>query len=109
MKKLIAGVLLSFWLVMPVLASETIYDIYGPVAKIEKWPIYNGTALQGYRQTITVNDNTYPLMGSVKVLRRVNPPAMYPVAPARFTDVEPGKLVNLRLKGHMVFEINLER
>jgi hypothetical protein len=109
MKKIFAGILLCLYLVAPGLASETIFDIYGPVTKIEKWPIYNGTALQGYRQTITVKGNTYPLLGSVNVQRRVNPPAMYPLAPARFSDVQPGKVVNLRLSGHMVFEIILER
>lgn len=109
MKKLFAGMLLCLWLTAPVLASETIYDIYGPVAKLERWPIYNGTALQGYRMTITVNGNTYPLLGSVKVQRRSNPHAMYPLVPASFSDVEPGRLVNIRLNGHMVFEIILER
>jgi len=109
MKIRLMGLVLGLWFAMSAFASETIYDIYGAVEKIEKWPIYNGTSLQGYRETITVNGNTYPLMGSVKVLRRVKPPAMYPVTPARFIDVEPGKLVNIRLKGHMVFEINLER
>jgi hypothetical protein len=109
MKKLFAGILLCLWLTAPVFASETTYDIYGTVAKLEKWPIYNGTELQGYRQTITVNGNTYPLLGSVKVQRRSNPPAMYPLVPARFSDVGPGTLVNIRLNGHMVFEIILER
>ena len=100
--------LVAVW-ITPAMASETIFDIYGVVAKLEKWPIYNGVALQGYRQTITVNNNTYPLMGSVKVQRRVNPPAMYPLETARFSDVQPGKSVNLRLNGHMVYEIILER
>lgn len=109
MKVLFAGLLLCLSLTAPAFASETIFDIYGPVARLERWPIYNGTTLQGYRQTITVNGNTYPLLGSVKVQRRVNPAAMYPLVPARFSDVEPGKLVNIRLNGHMVFEIILER
>lgn len=109
MKKLFAGILLCLLVTAPVIASETIYDIYGVVAKLEKWPIYNGTVFQGYRQTITVNGNTYPLLGSVKIQRRGNPPAMYPLVPARFSDVQPGKHVNIRLNGHMVFEIILER
>ena len=90
-------------------ASETIYDIYGQVSKIEEWPIYNGTTLQGYMKTITVNGNAYPLDAKLKVLRRVNPPSMYPTEPARFSEVQPGTSVDLRLNGHMVFEIVIER
>lgn len=91
------------------LASETVYDIYGKVSKIESWPEYNGTAFQGYLKTITVNGQAYPLAAKLKVSRRVNPPAMYPVEVARFSDVQPGKYVDLRLSGHMVFEIVIER
>lgn len=109
MKILLAGMFLCLCLAVPIFASETIYDVYGPVSKLEKWPIYNGTVFQGYRQTITLNGNAYPLSGAVKVQRRVNPLAMYPLVSAKFSDVQPGKFVNIRLNGHMVFEIILER
>jgi hypothetical protein len=109
MKKIITVMFLLLWLTAPTFASETLYDIYGSVEKLEKWPIYNGTSFQGYRQTITVNGNTYPLLGSVKVQRKRNPPAMYPLDSAKFSNVQPGKHVNIRLNGHMVFEIILER
>jgi hypothetical protein len=90
-------------------ASDTINDIYGPVGRIEEWPVYNGTSLQGYMKTITVNGQAYPLDPNLKVVREINPPAMYPREQARLSDVQPGTNVDLRLSGHMVFEIVIER
>lgn len=90
-------------------ASDTIIDIYGQVSRIEEWPLYNGDSLQGYMKTITINGQAYPLDSRLKVYRRVNPPAMYPTESARLSDVQPGTSVDLRLSGHMVFEIIIER
>lgn len=90
-------------------ASDTIIDIYGQVSRIEEWPLYNGDSLQGYMKTITINGQAYPLDSRLKVFRRVNPPAMYPLESARHSDVQPGTSVDLRLSGHMVFEIIIER
>lgn len=108
MKKLFAGMLLCLWFTSSVFSSETIFNISGPVTKLQKWPIYSDTSFQGYRQTITVNGNTYPLLESVKV-KRIDPPDTYTFIPAQFSEVQPGRQVTLRLDGHMVFEIILER
>lgn len=109
MFKLFAGALLFLCFALPAFASETIYDIYGTVSKIEEWPIYLDSHLQGHIKTITVNGQSYPLPSKVKVSRAVNYPAMYPKESARFSDVRPGGMVNLRLNGHSVEEIILER
>lgn len=90
-------------------ASESLYDIYGTVHKIEEWPIYLEGRLQGHITTITVNDQAYPLVAKPQVFRATNYPAMYPKAPAGLSEVQPGKNVNMRLNGHSVFEIILTR
>lgn len=109
MKKLFLHLALVFFCAISSHASETTYDIYGPVTRIEEWPIYLGEKLQGHITTITVNGQSYPLVAKPKVFRATNYPAMYPKAPASLSDVWPGRNVNLRLNGHSVFEIIVTR
>ncbi len=109
MKKWLTGVLLSFLLTVPAFGSETFYDVYGTVSEIKEWPIYLGTQFQGYIKTITVNGQAYPLVSKPNVFRATNYPAMYPKVPASFSDVQTGRLVNLRLNGHSVIEVVIER
>lgn len=109
MKKLLVGLLFGACLASTAFASETIYDVYGTVSRIQEQPIYLGSQLQGYITTITVNGQAYPLPAKPKVFRAINYPAMYPKESARFSDVQPGRLVNLRLNGHSVIEIVIER
>ena len=109
MGKLIAGVMVCLCFTVTVFASESIYDVYGTVLKIEEWPSYLGSHLQGHITTITVNGQSYPLSAQPKVFRATNYPAMYPKVPARFSEVNPGSIVNLRLHGHSVIEIILGR
>lgn len=109
MKMLIAGMLFCMGVTAVVHASETNYDVYGTVAGIDTWPVYLGSRFQGNIRTITVNGRSYPLPAQPKVFRAVNYPAMYPKVPASFSEVYPGRIVNLRLNGHSVTEIILER
>jgi len=109
MNKFFLGILISLCLTTTVFASDTIHDIYGTVSRIEDWPIYLGTQLQGHIKTITVNEQSYPLPSNPKVFRAVDYPAMYPKVPASFSEVRQGSIVNLRLNGHSVIEIILGR
>ena len=97
-------------------SSDSIIDIYGPVTSVDITPINNsseafgdGGQSTGYRRSITVRDKRYPLSSKLVIMRAVHPPAMYPKVPARLSDVTPGINVNLRLSGHSVIEIVIER
>lgn len=109
MKWIVMFTMAGLLAVSTVHASESLYDIYGTVNKIEEWPIYLEGRLQGHITTITVNDQAYPLVAKPQVFRATNYPAMYPKAPARLSEVQPGRNVNMRLNGHSVFEIILTR
>lgn len=92
-----------------VYGSESFYDVYGTVSRIDEWPLYLNGTLQGRLTTITVNGQSYPVVARPKVFHADNPPAMYPKYPARWSDIQEGSQVNLRLNGHSVVEIILTR
>ena len=109
MRRVFLVLMLASTMISVAQASDTVYDIFGQISRFDEWPIYNGTSLQGYQKTITVNGQAYPLDPKVKVLRKIRPPAMYPTELASLSHVTPGINVDLRLSGHMVFEIIIER
>lgn len=109
MKWIAMLILTSNLLVSTAQASDSLYDIYGQVTKVDDWPIYLGEKLQGHIKTITVNNQSFPVVAKPQVFRATNYPAMYPKVPASLSEVYPGKNVNLRLNGHSVFEIILTR
>lgn len=109
MKWIVMWILTSLLLVSAVQASDSLYDVYGAVTKIEEWPIYLDGRLQGHIKTITLNGQSYPVVARPQVFRATNYPAMYPKVPTSFSEVLPGRNVNLRLNGHSVFEIILTR
>ena len=116
MKQIYLTLLLVVFSVSVSNSSESIIDIYGPVNSVDITQINNSSAssgegghLTGYRRSITVREKKYPLSSKLVVTRAANPPAMYPKVPARLSDVSPGMNVNLRLSGHSVVEIVIER
>lgn len=114
MKSVALSMLLMMFLVSGLHASDSINDIYGSVTSIDITPVYGGGEsgskgrVLGYRRSITVLGNTYPLDSKLVVTRVENPPAMYPKVPAKLDHVTPGKYVNLRLSGHSVIEIVIQ-
>lgn len=116
MTKAILTLILTAILCSGVYASDSIVDLYGIITSVDLTPIIskgggeNGDSggIVGYRRSITMQGKTYPMASKMMVSRLLNPPAMYPKAPAKLSDVQQGKLVNLRLSGHSVIEVVLQ-